>query len=83
MNGVSFKRFEVAVKGVGVFPDLEHIRIVWAGADSESMIRLAGIVDDSMNKVGFGKESRPFTPHLTLGRVKSNKVINGLRFRVG
>lgn len=74
LDSISFKKFEISLKGVGAFPDQEYIRVLWVGVDGEQpMIELAGIIDDCMNKIGFEKEKRAFVPHLTIGRVKSGK----------
>jgi len=68
------KAFPLSVRGTGAFPNLKNPRVIWIGlVDSEG--RLAGLqkeVESSLKKIGFESEDRPFHPHLTLGRVKSN-----------
>jgi len=61
--------------GVGVFPSLNRPRVIWAGlsGDVEDLIRLAGRVDEVLAPLDFAPEKRPFSPHLTLGRVKSGR----------
>ena len=61
--------------GAGVFPSLARPRVIWAGlsGDVEDLIRLAGRVDEALTPLGFAPEKRPFSPHLTLGRVKSSR----------
>lgn len=60
------------VAGVGAFPDLRRPRVVWAGITegAERLVELAALVDDEMAALGFPREERRFSPHVTLGRVK-------------
>ena len=69
------KPFHLSVRGTGAFPNLRNPRVIWIGlVDPEG--RLAALqkeVEISLEKIGFEPEDRPFRPHLTLGRVKSNR----------
>lgn len=67
--------FSVEVAGLGVFPDLRAPRVVWVGFSNEGdelvpLVRLAGQVDRALGELGYELESRPFSPHLTLARVR-------------
>jgi 2'-5' RNA ligase len=64
--------FSVDVKGFGVFPDLRGPRVLWMGfsGDTDRLIRLAGSIDAALTPLGFPVEQKPYTPHLTLARVK-------------
>jgi 2'-5' RNA ligase len=56
----------------GVFPNLRRPRVLWLGL-SGALDRLAALqrdVDDTLATLGFPREARPFSPHLTLGRVR-------------
>jgi 2'-5' RNA ligase len=68
------ERFTVDVDGVGTFPDARAPRVIWAGlkaTDGEHpLIRLAAVVEQALVPLGFPTEKRPFSPHLTLARVK-------------
>ncbi len=72
--------FEVTIKGVGGFPNLRRPRVLWTGIDDPvvSLKELAEIVDEKLSEVGFSREKRPLTPHLTLGRVKNFKSIESV-----
>lgn len=66
------KKLEITVKGVGVFPSLEKINVVWIGLEDSSLLSLTKGVNkelDYINKNEHGEE----VPHLTLARVKSGK----------
>jgi RNA 2',3'-cyclic 3'-phosphodiesterase len=68
LGKIRFQPFSCSVKSVGVFPDEEHVRVVWAGAQSDGALeRLADDVIAALK--GYGKEEK-FTAHLTIARVK-------------
>jgi len=73
--------FDLSFDGVGVFPGHSAPRIVWLGVKNgrEQLVNLAEDVADSMEQIGFKKESRPFRPHITLARVKYLSARDGLR----
>lgn len=66
--------FTLRASGVGAFPNLRRPKTVWAGiADgSAELVRLHGLLEQSLLDLGaYRREDRPYSPHLTLGRVKS------------
>ena len=63
--------FDLALQGVGAFPAPTRPRVIWAGvAGSAEVAGLASRVDESMAPLGFVPEGRPFSAHVTLGRVR-------------
>jgi RNA 2',3'-cyclic 3'-phosphodiesterase len=68
--------FEVSTSGFGAFPSERRAHILWAGVGegSEPLGAVAQSVDDLLEPAGFGRESRPYVPHLTLGRVRGPGV---------
>jgi len=75
-----FKPFTLAAENVGVFPNTRQPRVLWlgiTGADNALMI-LQKQIDDDLHGIGFPREERPFRPHLTLGRTKAHRGIEGL-----
>lgn len=64
--------FRLEVRGLGVFPDLRRVRVVWVGVSGElaKLGQLQKRIDSHLTPFGFATESRPFTPHLTLARVR-------------
>ncbi len=77
-NGLDM--FELKTSGLGVFPNLKRPRVVWVGLTGElrSLNILKQRIDNRLFEIGFEKEDRPFSPHLTLGRIKSNKNLSKL-----
>jgi len=68
-------RFSIEVGGFGVFPDLRAPRVLWVGVSGQreqvnALARLATEVDSGLDTLGFPREARPFSPHLTLARIK-------------
>jgi 2'-5' RNA ligase len=64
--------FELEAAGVGAFPNLGRPRVVWVGlqGDMEALHRLQSRLTQELAARGFPPEDRPFSPHLTLGRVR-------------
>lgn len=69
--------FKIHVKGTGAFPNWKRPRVIWIGAQSEGeqLSELAEQIENRMHQFGFEKESRRFSAHLTLGRVKDASAI--------
>lgn len=56
----------------GAFPSPRSPRVLWIGLEGEleELARLQQAVEEKVSLLGFPTEARPFSPHLTLGRVK-------------
>jgi 2'-5' RNA ligase len=69
-KGVSPLRLEI--KGVGVFPNLRRVQVIWVGISGEvdKLLQLQKGIESNLAGLGFAPEARAFTPHLTLGRVR-------------
>jgi len=64
--------FLVQVLGTGVFPNARFPRVLWVGiAPSAELDSLQTRLESALAEAGFERETRPFHPHLTLGRVRS------------
>jgi 2'-5' RNA ligase len=64
--------FEVRLCGAGAYPSLRRPRVIWAGVDApEALARLAAAVEEELEPLGFPREKRPWTAHVTLGRVRA------------
>lgn len=62
--------FTMRARGLGVFPSLDRPRVVWVGLDGAPLIDLARALDAALAPLGFAPDTRPFHPHVTLGRVE-------------
>lgn len=73
VDGVAARHAPLAVElqGAGAFPNFRRPKIVWIGtAHADAMERLTSDVDGAMLLLGFPRETRSYTAHLTIGRVK-------------
>lgn len=72
--------FTINIKGMGVFPNPNYPRVIWLGLEDkfDYLFRLQKGINDCLEKKGFEPEERGFTPHLTIGRIKSLKRKNQL-----
>ncbi len=67
--------FSLKVRGLGAFPHFKNPRVIWMGLvdGKEVLISFQRELEKELERIGFPPEERPFQPHLTLGRVKSNR----------
>jgi len=66
--------FPIHLAGTGCFPSPRRPRAFWIGvADASHLIRLYEAVEVELVSAGFPREARPFSPHLTLGRVRIDR----------
>jgi 2'-5' RNA ligase len=63
--------FVLNARGIGVFPNLRSPRVVWMGIEGElyPLLRIYQRLGETLTPLGFPPERRPFTGHLTLGRL--------------
>ena len=71
------KVFQFSLNGLGAFPSDRRPRVVWAGvADAGESKRLAGFLGEALRPLGFPTEGREFTPHITLARLRTSKILD-------
>jgi 2'-5' RNA ligase len=70
----SMKPFKICLKGAGVFPNERYIKIVWIGIENgDKIAQIASNIDENITKLGFTRDRREFSAHLTIARVKNLK----------
>ncbi len=75
--------FELQVGGLGAFPSIQRPRVIWVGVQAPAQLtELQQHIDLETAKIGYASEGRPFSPHLTLGRVNRDGTPDELR-RIG
>ena len=64
--------FDLFLEGVGAFPNARRPRVVWVGLGGglEPLLGLQQSIEGELEALGYARERRAFTPHLTLGRVR-------------
>ncbi len=87
VNGIGERIREIAskrnpvplvVRSIGVFPSLKRPRVLWSvvEGDVEALSRIQVELEEALEIIGFPRESRPFRPHLTLGRFRDYDSLN-------
>lgn len=68
-----FGEMSLSIEGMGLFPNNTKPRVVWFGIKgaTKQFARLESRLSENIECLGFPAAERPFTPHLTIGRVKS------------
>jgi RNA 2',3'-cyclic 3'-phosphodiesterase len=75
-----FSPFRVEIKGFRFFPDSRRPRVFWAGiAAPPDLAQIARRVEDALESIGFPREARAFSPHLTLARFRDPRPEANLR----
>lgn len=72
-----FDAFSAEITGLGGFPNLKSPRIIWIGIKNNAMLlTMVKFLEENLEKLGFPKEKRAFSAHLTLGRLR-HKALAG------
>ena len=69
-RGISSVR--LGVEGLGAFPNNQRAQVIWVGltGDLEKLRELQRRIDTALAGLGFPGEKRPFSPHLTIARLR-------------
>jgi 2'-5' RNA ligase len=69
-----------SVGGVGAFPKVRSPRVIWVGVEApQELLALQRSIDSHTARIGYSRDRRPFSPHLTLGRVSRNATPKEVR----
>jgi RNA 2',3'-cyclic 3'-phosphodiesterase len=76
LESINFGRaLDVSIASFGFFPNPHHPRAFFAGVEANpGLAELASRIDETLLPLGIAKEDRPYTPHLTLARIKSENI---------
>ncbi len=75
-------QFRVRMQGLGAFPSLTRPRVLWARLTGGGLQELHATIESALGSCGFPPEGRAFRPHITLGRVRSQRGWNHVLERV-
>ena len=65
--------FEISVGELGAFPSIHRPRVIWVGIEAPPELNmLQRGIENETYRLGYARERRPFSPHLTTGRVSRN-----------
>ena len=70
--------FHLEVKELGVFPNLRRVQVAWVGISGEvdKLSQLQKRIETNLTPLGFTPETRAFTPHLTLARLRDQAPLD-------
>ncbi len=67
----NFNKFDLQLKGIGIFKDITNPKVLWIGLeDNKILTNLFNNIDKNLEFLGFKRENRKFSPHLTISRIK-------------
>ncbi len=73
MEAGAHQAFIMSVGGIGAFPNARRPRVIWIGLEAPPLLAaLHRGVEAASATLGYPAEDRPFSPHLTVGRVGQN-----------
>lgn len=65
--------FEINVGELGAFPSMNRPRVIWIGVQApQELFNLQRRIEAETEHLGYPREQRAFSPHLTLGRISHN-----------
>lgn len=70
-----FTPFSMGLNGLGFFPSEMKPRVIWIGADggADHLLEIFHTLENCLEKAGFDRDARTFSPHLTIGRVRKDR----------
>ena len=73
MNELRFRPFEVEFSGLGVFPNIRRISVVWVGITKgqEQLSDIFNQLEPKLRQFGLPADNKGFSPHMTIARVRS------------
>jgi RNA 2',3'-cyclic 3'-phosphodiesterase len=67
--------FDIRIANFGYFPNPHNPRAFFAAVNAgPELAQLAGRIDEALKPLGIAREDRPYTPHLTLARIKHENI---------
>lgn len=79
LNGVARRSgpFPIRLGAVGAFPNLRRPRVLWLGVSNDGALeRLQSETASVLDPLGFPREQRAYSPHLTLARARNDAPRN-------
>lgn len=67
--------FTISLQDTGAFPNWNRAKVIWVAVSNgkEELIQLQRGIEGSLVRYHFREEERPFSPHITIGRVKKGR----------
>ncbi|MBI4759789.1 MAG: RNA 2',3'-cyclic phosphodiesterase [Chloroflexota bacterium] len=69
----SYSSFDITIGGLGSFPSSKQARVLWVGIQAPAELKaLQHSIEAACARLGYASDPRPFSPHLTIGRVRDH-----------
>ena len=80
VRSLSFETFRMALAETGAFPNLRRPKVIWAGVSGgvDELVVIFRELEARLVGLGFKREGRRFSPHITIARVRSGRNRDGL-----
>jgi len=76
----SHNQFEISVGGSGAFPNYRQPHVIWVGVEApQELTAIQNGIEAATARLGYAREERAFSPHLTLGRVSRNATAQDVK----
>lgn len=75
MKRVAFSPFDIEIRGLGAFPNLRRINVIWAGVrkGTDELRNIYYQLEPNLQKLGLRPDSKGFSPHITIARVRTGR----------
>ena len=75
LKSIKFVPFTLKLQGLGAFPNLGRINVIWAGITEgeEQLKQISEKIENMTRQIGFRPDSKGISPHLTIARVRSGR----------
>jgi len=71
---------DISIGGIGAFPKPHNPRVIWVGMEvPQELVSLQHNIEIETARLGYSREHRPFSAHLTFGRVSRNASSQDVR----
>ena len=76
----SCQPFDITISGLGSFPNSKRARVLFIGIQAPAGLEaLQRGIESAAERLGYESEGRPFSPHLTIGRVRQEASSSDLQ----
>jgi len=75
MKKIAFEPFKIKIKGLGAFPNIRRINVIWAGIreGARELREISTGLEFNLQALGFEPDRKGFSPHLTIARVRTGR----------
>ena len=80
MKKIAFEPFKIEIKGLGAFPNMRRISVIWAGIreGARELREIGSGLEFNLQALGFKPDRKGFSPHLTIARVRTGRSKDNL-----